>query len=132
MAGRSSRYAVPAKRRMGEPTLPLINVVFLLLIFVLLTSVIEPEPPIPVDLAESSTGGQAEGTAALLYVSGDGLADETAIMTIEELRGWVERSEPQLVAIRADRSMTAARLFGFVDALEELGVAQIELVVLGR
>lgn len=128
--GRAS-FQRQAPRQTGEPTLPLINVVFLLLIFVLLTSVIEADPPIPVDLPFSQTSPDATDPGEIVFVSADG-REASAVNILDEnaLAEWVAENEPELVAIRADREVEVGALFGLAQRLEALGVAQIELVVL--
>jgi len=121
----------PARRPAGEPTLPLINVIFLLLIFVLLTSVIEPDPPVPVELPYSSTSPTPDDPGRVVFLSADGRrASELDILDRDALKAWVADNEPDLVAVRADRRLPAGELFGLVAELETLGVPRIELVVL--
>ncbi|MEZ5823996.1 MAG: biopolymer transporter ExbD [Geminicoccaceae bacterium] len=125
---RGRSVAAPA-RRMGEPTLPLINVVFLLLIFVLLTSVIETPSPVDVELADSHSAGEFDPQTPTLFVSSGDIASETAILAATDLQAWVEEFEPGTVSLRADRNLSASRLFAHVRELQRLGVENIELVV---
>ncbi|MCB2011903.1 MAG: biopolymer transporter ExbD [Geminicoccaceae bacterium] len=123
------RYPALPPRRTGEPTLPLINVVFLLLIFVLLTSAIEIPGPLTVDLAESRSAEGADPGHPLLFASADEMASRTAILSREALRAWVEENRPQTVVLHADRNLTASRLFTLVEDLRRLGVETVELAV---
>ena len=82
--------------------------------------------------ASGSNQASPEGTAPVLYVAEAGVADEAAILDEDGLRRWLEERTPQRVAIRADRRMKAAELFGYVNVLEAAGVGDVELVVLGE
>lgn len=128
---RRRAFVRPVRRPTGEPTLPLINVIFLLLIFVLLTSVIEADPPVPVDLPYSSTSPTPDDPGRVVFLSADGKrASELDILDQEGLQRWVDENEPDLVAVRADRQLSSGELFTLVSDLEAMGVPRIELVVL--
>ena len=64
-------FATPVKRRTTESVVPMINVVFLLLIFFLMTSELAPPEPIEVTPPEAE-GESADKAPAILYVGPDG------------------------------------------------------------
>lgn len=133
MSGRigGSGYERLSRGQTGEPTLPLINVVFLLLIFVLLTSVIEADPPVPVELAFSDTSPLAETTGEVVFLSADGQkASALSVLDDSGIEAWVDENKPEVVAIRADKQTRISVLFRLRDRLQELGVKHIELAVL--
>lgn len=121
----------PAPRRRLEPVLPMINLVFLLLIFFLISAVIAPRPPVPVEppraerprpLAPDSlrAGIDADGRLAFGPVRGP-----TALAAIaEEVRGAPEVT----VALHADRRAPAAAVAGALGDLAEIGVGEVWMV----
>lgn len=126
-----SKLMHTAPRQTGEPTLPLINVVFLLLIFVLLTSVIEADPPVPVDLPFSRMSPELADEGQVVFLSADGRqAVAMSVLDDQALEQWVAEAEPELVAVRADRLVEVGAVFALADRLQELGVGRVELVIL--
>ncbi|MDA7425343.1 ExbD/TolR family protein [Thalassococcus lentus] len=61
-----------SRRRQAEPIVPMINVVFLLLIFFLMTAQIAPPEPFEMALPEAE-GQPTESVALPLFLSRDGL-----------------------------------------------------------
>ncbi|MFN3260821.1 MAG: biopolymer transporter ExbD [Pikeienuella sp.] len=112
-------------RRAGEPILPMINVVFLLLVFFVMTAEIAPPEPFEVSPPRSAA---AEGGAALaLHLSpegefgfGDLRGDEAAAAAIEEAAGGPLR-------LRADGGMEAARVAAALARLAAMGAGAVEL-----
>jgi len=111
----------PQKSRRSEPNLdltPLIDVVFLLLIFFLVTATFaqQEQSLVPVDLPQGSSGEQASNNEQLtVYVEADGSyalhVDEDAPivgLTFDEVRD-------QLEALRASRPETPLFLRGDQD-----------------
>lgn len=139
------RLAPLRHRRRSENIVPMINVVFLLLIFFLMTA--EIAPPDPVDVAPPSAAEGEAGRAEdrpTLYLAADGtLAFEEARGTDAVLSaltaaaqaacaaGCPEGVRPALV-LRADAGLPAARLAALMPRLAEAGFAEISLVTVPR
>lgn len=117
----------PARRTAQEPVVPMINVVFLLLIFFLMTAQIAP--PDPLDVTLPSGAGADAGAVAPLYLSA---RDELAygdLRGAEALRAAVAAGPVQL---HADATLDAARLAARLVQLRGLGAGDVALVTTGE
>ena len=63
----------PARRMSDEGIVPLINVVFLLLIFFLIAGTMTPPPPLPLDPVTTRESPASRSPSALLFVASDGM-----------------------------------------------------------
>jgi biopolymer transport protein ExbD len=114
----------PPQVRRRESIVPMINVVFLLLIFFLMTATIVPQPPFQMTLPEAGDAPETPGTAPL-FVSADGsLAHrgafgEAAITSIDP---------GQALEVRADARLAASELAALLPRLAALGIEEIRLV----
>ena len=119
---------MPKRRPRGESIIPMINVVFLLLIFFLLTAQISPSTPFPVTPPDSTSDIRARAQD-VLYVSA------TGELAWNEARGddvWpliAARTEDGPVQIRADASAPAAKLAAHLKQLRQATDAGAQLVV---
>ncbi|WP_204115226.1 ExbD/TolR family protein [Shimia biformata] len=125
-------FAPPPKRPRSESIVPMINVVFLLLIFFLMTS--ELTQPAPVDVRPPSAGQSTDplaevrihvDTGGQLYFqdfTGDGALIEAARMA---------QADPQ-VLLTADANIEATRLAAILSRLAAAGLSRVELVVTAR
>ncbi|NCA72019.1 MAG: biopolymer transporter ExbD [Sphingobacteriia bacterium] len=135
---RRSRLTAPRERG-DDHLIPLINVVFLLLIFFMIagqlmsTELFQVRPPI------ASYGDAAAPERLVLLVSADGrLALDGEALSAEDLqallalrvRGEQARepgTEPQ-VSLKADAGLTIERLRPLLDALRQAGVTRVALL----
>lgn len=114
-------------RRPAENIVPMINVVFLLLIFFLMTAQITATVPFDVVPPASQSDTRADGVATLnvsaeggLYFAGQ--SDEAVWPLLSAL-------EPQTaILIRADAAFSASGLTALINRLAELGAQNISLV----
>lgn len=121
--------APPGKRPAQESIVPMINVVFLLLIFFLMTSQIAPPDPVEMSSPVSRSGGEP-GATAKLYASASG------ILYFEDLQGEAafaalagQQTAPQKLLLAADRGIEAAKLAAILRRLAAAGLPQVELMV---
>lgn len=123
----------PERRSRGISILPLINVVFLLLIFIVLSGVIASPDPFELLPAQASAGEDVDGAGrdTTVYVSGSGalrfreLSDETAIVAlIAQLAG---KETMQTLTLRADAAVPAVRIVKLVESLRATGITRIQL-----
>lgn len=107
-----------------EPMLPLINIVFLLLIFFMIAGSLQKLGPFEVDPPASQTAeGQPEDTIVLWF-------SNTGEIGIDDLTGRLDRLSSMLpadyigrpVEIRADREVEGARVVRLLARLQELGI----------
>lgn len=115
-----------APRDRGEPIVAMINIVFLLLIFFLMTAAIAPPDPfeiLPPDAAVEA-GGLPPNT---LYVGPD------AALAFEDARGdavfdALRAAAPDTLSIRADARVSASDLAALLPRLATTGVTRFDLV----
>ncbi|MEM6481996.1 MAG: biopolymer transporter ExbD [Pseudomonadota bacterium] len=118
----------PAKPR-KEAIVPMINVVFLLLIFFLMTSQLSQPEPFEVTPPVSSVEGEPE-SEPVLYVNAEGrfafesLEGEQAIEALAS-----QSSETDVIQLRADAELAAGALAKILRDLSAAGLARVELVV---
>lgn len=125
---------LPLPKRHSNPednVLPLINVVFLLLIFFMLAGALVQEPPFSVTPPETRHTASGEPDAQYLAIAADGrLAYNGDIIEESELATHLaERSESGApLQVRADTELEADRLTRLLAALREANVAEIRLL----
>lgn len=117
----------PQRRDRGEPIAPLINVVFLLLIFFLMAATLAPPEPLEVTPPRSVSEAEQAGGMALVIA-----ADGT--LAYGDLRGEAVFGALGAgpLTVRADAALPAARLVGVLGRLRAAGADGIELVVEAR
>ena len=122
-------FSSPPKRPRGESIVPMINVVFLLLIFFLMTSHLAKPEPFEVALPEAASEREPEAELVLY-------ADKDGQLAYEDLRGdaaiaalatTVDAEVP--VLLRADGAVKAVAVAHLLRRLAEAGLSRVELVV---
>lgn len=123
----------PERRPRGASILPLINVVFLLLMFIVVAGVIRSPDPFALTPTQA---GQGEDAGAIdpdttLFVSVEGgirfrqTATEDAALA--EITRLASAGELTLLTVRADARAPAADIVQLVEALRETGLEQVQL-----
>jgi len=132
-------FSDPPRKPAAENLLPMINVVFLLLIFFLISAQLTPPEPFPVTPPEAETEAEAMGDFTLhLDAAGevgyrDAIGQEPALAALTAAReaycaaGDCETAAPALL-LRADGAVPAARLAELMPALGQLGFARVDLI----
>lgn len=126
------RLHTPQRRPRAEAIVPMINVVFLLLIFFLMTAQIAPPDPFEVVLPAAERENRAEGTLTL-HVSAEGVLafqdtlGEDAIVRLSEAAS-TGADETLPVQIRADAGVEAVEIARLLRSLSEAGVEQLTLL----
>lgn len=116
------------KRPRGEPIVPMINVVFLLLIFFLMSAQITPPDPFEMKPPQSAVENELRSQDTL-YLSGDGG------LWYEGLQGdavWAAlgaRAEDTPLRIKADHAIPARIIAEALPKLAAAGVSDTVLVV---
>lgn len=118
---------VPARNR--ESVVPMINVVFLLLIFFLMTSQIAPPDPVEVTPPVSEAGAPVD-QGDRLFLSADGSLRYGALSGTAALEALAAR-DPQAgpVILSADAEVPAEEVARLMRQLATLGIGQISLSV---
>lgn len=130
------RFEEPrARRTSDEGVVPLINVVFLLLIFFLIAGTMTPPSPVELDPVTTQESPASRSPAALLFVSADGrMAYRGEPVTLQTLSGAVrgdeERDPEAPLSVMLDRELPSRDLAPILDALAVGGVANLRLITL--
>lgn len=132
MPGRFQISVARRRRAPAEALVPMINVVFLLLIFFLMSATIAPPDPFDVTLPGAAAQDRADASGpVVLHVSAD------AEMGYGDLRGdaaftaLISAGEngPNTVVLRADEGLDGAVFAGILARLAAAGVGDIDLTV---
>ena len=127
----SLEFSTAPKRTRGESIIPMINVVFLLLIFFLMTSELVPPEPFEVE-PPTARDGEAGDNAPVLYLSVEGetgyrdLRGDAAIRAFVADARLASGSVPQL---RADEGVEAQRFARLLREVAAAGVPNVALVI---
>lgn len=127
------QFPDPPRRKPTDTLLPMINVVFLLVIFFLISSRFVPPEPFPVTPPEAGGQGLGDGRLTLL-VNAEGVAGyggatgEAALLALAESCGGA----CGVLLLRADAAMPAQRLAALLPRLAALGFADIRLLTVPR
>ncbi len=122
-------FSEPARRPRGESIVPMINVVFLLLIFFLMTSRLAAPEPFEVTPPEADLETEAQ-SEAIFHVDAagrmhfDGSEGDAALARLAAVS-----AETQTLQLRADAKLEAKALAGLLKKLAEAGLSRAELVV---
>lgn len=119
-------FTLPARKRTRESVVPMINVVFLLLIFFLMSAQIAPPDPVEItppvseseaDLPEGARTAWLDREGELYF---DALTGAEAIARLAEIPGALE--------LRADAALSAPQFASILRTLGEAGLTEVTLV----
>ncbi|EXJ14203.1 ExbD/TolR family protein [Imhoffiella purpurea] len=116
--------------------IPLINVIFLMLIFFMVVGQISPREPFRVDppVSEQQANGETRDRVIVLDADGrmavgDRILSSEALT--EQLAAWKAAAggaDRIRVTLKADAAVTSAKLRETLDLLEAAGIPRIELI----
>lgn len=124
------RLDPPARPERPEAIVPMINVVFLLLIFFLMSATLAPPEPLEATPPHSAADGDPGGVPALVIAADGALAFGEA--RGEDAIAAAATSKERPLRLRADHAAPARRLVETVRALSAAGVTEMRLVTMGR
>ena len=110
--------------------LPMVNVIFLLLIFFILTSPLTFQPGIKVRLPKAVTSDIIKKENWVITITGENVIYlNNALVTIKELKTSLSQSDSQRlsVLIKADRRASVGRIVDLWDLCRVLGIEQINI-----
>lgn len=110
---------------------PLIDVVFLLLMFFMLTSTFRRQESIPVELPQAVTGEHQPHSVAVI-VDRDGVVHvdgrEVSLGVLgQRVKHAIESGPADVVSVHADSRMPVQRLVQVMDELQKSGIANVAL-----
>lgn len=126
------------RRAFGEPVIPLINVVFLLLIFFMLAGTFTTPQPFRVDPPEARSGKSEQGREDVVLLGADGelafagetLEDDDALVGVVEQR--LQSDSDFRLRLKADGRVSSRRLLDIMDRLREAGAERLLLLTADR
>ncbi|MCR8546510.1 biopolymer transporter ExbD [Salipiger sp. P9] len=114
------------RRPRPEPVVPMINVVFLLLIFFLMTASLTP--PAPFEISPPTAPGEEDASTDTLYVSADG---DIAFGEARGEQALAAATASGPVRLAADARLPASDLARILARLAALGAPEVRLVTTG-
>lgn len=128
----SAREDASQLASIDDRIMPLINIVFLLLIFFLVAGVIREVEPVDVDPPRSMVEGESEVAPLTIYVSADGhfaLGDD--VLTDDAFNAAVTEAvltDPeQAIRIVADRNVDSTKVITVLETLRSAGASRVKL-----
>jgi len=127
------------RRRRGEghePIIPLINIIFLLLIFFLVTGTLRSAELLEIEPPRAHNGGVTDPQLSSVLVASDGrIALDGAILTLAELapqlaalRQAAPTADAAHLVVRADGRVRSELLLQVMDEIRRAGVSEVSLV----
>ena len=120
------RFALYPSRVKKESIIPMVNVIFLLLIFFLMTSSFIIPDPFELDKPNTYSSNKVS-TEERLYISKTGnvfISDKVN----ENAWRYLEQSTPEKLLLIADSSFPAKDLLNISEKLKELGIIELNLL----
>ena len=115
-----------SRRRVSLDISPLLDVVFLLLIFFLVTTTFMPDASMELELPESTTATQSEVVPTMVTVGEDGGVqidgDSVSIQELERAVAALLPEEREKITVRADARVDYGVIVRIIDALRNAGV----------
>ena len=129
-----------AVRKRDDETqlVPLINIVFLLLIFFMLSGNFSQTGPFDITPPDSSSPQAADEQSLVIYISAGGRlavddGGELALSEVKALIGERMATEPKLrVQLKADGGLVAEKLLDLLEAVKSAGPEKMALLVVTR
>ena len=120
-------------RREYEYLVPLINVVFLLITFFLITGTMQMAEPVKVELPAGSIDETKPAEAVTVYVATDGLVymlDQVieARFAPYMLRSYFMKEGHRSVQVKADKNSDAETLIDLMEQMREIKIEEIILL----
>ncbi len=129
------RFPDPPPRLPSEPLLPMINVVFLMLVFVLIAGRIAPPDPFAVVPPEVAVGADLAGGDHTLYLSAAGVAGfggVTGAAALDALAAAGAEGCDGALVLRADSGAEAAAVARVFSRVAALGFDEVRIVTVAR
>ncbi|MEM7176513.1 MAG: biopolymer transporter ExbD [Pseudomonadota bacterium] len=126
------RLSSPARRRArldDDRILPLINIVFLLLIFFMVVGRLSASDPFEIEPVHSLSAGAPALEAPLVTIGrGGALALDGEVMDETALITGISQAGATGLRIKVDQSVEAARVVALLNRLKAAGVGEVKLM----
>ncbi len=120
----------PQQRPLVETTLPLVNVVFLLLIFFMISGTLAPQSPLMPPASETANLPENLELAIITLDSGNTLSLDGQTVTLAELTASISPAQP--VRLLVDGQAPLEQLRPLLLALQNAGIQEVRLVTRSR
>lgn len=120
----------PQRRPLVEATLPLVNVVFLLLIFFMISGTLAPQSPLAPPVSDMAELPENRELAILTLESGGDLSLAGQPVTLAELARSLSPTQP--VRLLADGQAPLEQLRPVLITLQNAGIREVRLVTRSR
>jgi biopolymer transport protein ExbD len=130
------RYAAQQGLKPGSDMTPMIDIVFNLLLFFLLSSSYVQHTALEVRLPEATSAPSIEGEAVVVELTRDDrLFFQSKEVTLEELRAGMREAYPEKgstrpLLIRADAQAFHGRVVALLDIARDLGVSSLNVATI--
>lgn len=117
---------------LGIDLTPLIDVVFLLLIFFMVTTTFTASSAIPIDLpSASSESSSAKDLTLTVSISRQGqIALNGEVLSLEQLQKRLEaEAKDAVLVLRADKEASHGSVVAIMDSAQQAGIASIAVAV---
>lgn len=125
------KLITPTRKSSSDDNLiPLINIVFLMLIFFMIAGQIEATMPLKVTPPAAGNEQSHQEADFTIFIDADGrLAFENELLSLEELTLTLRQQQIKdaHLALKADADLAVSRLSPVIDLLRETGAAQVTL-----
>ena len=123
----------PQQRRPYEAIVPLINVVFLLLIFFLLAGTMGPTDPVNVTLPSGQLDDRNTRQPATIYMEKDGFVWLGKAFVAPEaagfmLKSFLDQANTDRVAVKVDEAAPADALLTLMEGLRVANVKEVTIL----
>lgn len=115
-----------------EPVIPLINVAFIVLVFMMLGTIIEPVQVLPVELPFSTVDATPERAAVVTMDAAGRLGLDGRLVERAALLAELAEAGPGRVVLRVDAASKAQHVVELAEAIRATGVAAVELATRRR
>lgn len=126
------------RKKKVPPSVPvssMADIAFLLLVFFMVTSVLDSDPDLPISLPDVPGGEQLNKKIANLYLSADtkrtvyfNSVERPLNEALSEIRAKLMVTPDMKVLIHADENLTYAEIDSVFESLKEIGALKISLV----
>ncbi|MAT50679.1 MAG: biopolymer transporter ExbD [Porticoccaceae bacterium] len=130
------RFDPPRPRSDEERILPLINIVFLLLIFFMVAGKLAATDPLDIDPPQSALESEAGPRELLVLLDAEGrLALDGEIMVESELKSALQQrlaEDGTRIRLKADGRVEATRVVALMELLQDAGAEKVKLLTVAE
>lgn len=120
-----------SQRRVTLDMSPMMDIVFLLLIFFLVTSTFLPDSGMDLELPESTTATASEMASTIISVAEDGSVqlngEAITVTALQQRVAALPEADRERITVRADARVDYGVIVRIIDALRNAGVTTLSL-----